>query len=360
MKIKKLALQDFRNFEILNLEQLNSEINVFSGKNAMGKTNLIEAINYISCGRSFRSVPDQKLIRDGQKFAGIHAQYETVSHQGKIEIGIFGEAKRSVRVNGLPIKKISELIGIVNSIVFAPEDLRIIKESPSLRRKMMDMELCKISASYYHSLQSYNIALKSKNKLLKDAHVDDTLIRVYNEQMAQYGAELIKKRAEFIEDLNKYSSDFYENLQEIDENIQLRYKISAALDDIQFNLLEKMQNNIKKEREMGISLIGPHREDIEILVNGRDSKIYASQGQQRTAMLAIKLACLEIAEKKAGESPILLLDDVFSELDKHRREKLMEIVSKKQVFITCTDLEGISHFKNASYYYVENANVKKE
>lgn len=358
MKLKKLALRNFRNFEALDLNQLSGGVNLFVGRNAMGKTNLLESINYLSCGRSFRGVSDQRLIRDGQSFAGIFAGYETTSHQGKIEVGIYGEAKRSILLNGLPIKKISELMGAMNSIVFAPEDLRIIKESPSLRRRMMDMELCKISAGYYHALQNYILALRSKNKLLKDPSAKEGVIGAYSEQMATYGADMIARRAKFVEQLNVHSAVFYQNLQQVQESIQIRYKCSAALEDIRQSLLDKMQANAKREREMGVSLVGPHREDLEILINGKDSKIYASQGQQRTAMLALKLASLEIAQQQTGESPILLLDDVFSELDQRRKKSLIEIVSSRQVFITCTDLEGMEKFSGACYYTVEDASVK--
>lgn len=360
MHITKLALRDFRNFEALTLEDLNPGINVFAGRNAMGKTNLLEAVNYLSCARSFRGAPDAKLIRDGQAFAGIFAQYAADSHRGKIEIGILGEGKRSVRLNGLPVRKISELMGALNSIVFAPEDLRIIKEAPSLRRRMMDMELCKISPGYYRSLQSYSLALKSKNKLLKNPRADAGVLSAYSEQMAAYGEQMIAQRAAFVEQLNACTARFYHNLQGVSEGIEIRYKCSAEVENARESLLAKMQANAAREREMGVCLTGPHREDLEILINGRDSKIYASQGQQRTAMLAIRLASLEVAQAQTGEAPVLLLDDVFSELDRRRRESLMEIVSGNQVFITCTDMEGMKEFAGASYFSVEEATVRRQ
>lgn len=360
MHITKLALRDFRNFEALTLEDLNPGINVFAGRNAMGKTNLLEAVNYLSCARSFRGAPDAKLIRDGQAFAGIFAQYAVDSHRGKIEIGILGEGKRSVRLNGLPVRKISELMGALNSIVFAPEDLRIIKEAPSLRRRMMDMELCKISPGYYRSLQSYSLALKSKNKLLKNPRADAGVLSAYSEQMAAYGEQMIEERAAFVEQLNACTARFYHNLQGVSEGIEIRYKCSAEVENARESLLAKMQANAAREREMGVCLTGPHREDLEILINGRDSKIYASQGQQRTAMLAIRLASLEVAQAQTGEAPVLLLDDVFSELDRRRRESLMEIVSGNQVFITCTDMEGMKEFAGASYFSVEEATVRRQ
>ena len=360
MHITKLALRDFRNFEALTLEDLNPGINVFAGRNAMGKTNLLEAVNYLSCARSFRGAPDAKLIRDGQAFAGIFAQYTADSHRGKIEIGILGEGKRSVRLNGLPVRKISELMGALNSIVFAPEDLRIIKEAPSLRRRMMDMELCKISPGYYRSLQSYSLALKSKNKLLKNPRADAGVLSAYSEQMAAYGEQMIEERAAFVEQLNACTARFYHNLQGVSEGIEIRYKCSAEVENARESLLAKMQANAAREREMGVCLTGPHREDLEILINGRDSKIYASQGQQRTAMLAIRLASLEVAQAQTGEAPVLLLDDVFSELDRRRRESLMEIVSGNQVFITCTDMEGMKEFAGASYFSVEEATVRRQ
>ena len=360
MHITKLALRDFRNFEALTLEDLNPGINVFAGRNAMGKTNLLEAVNYLSCARSFRGAPDAKLIRDGQTFAGIFAQYAADSHRGKIEIGILGEGKRSVRLNGLPVRKISELMGALNSIVFAPEDLRIIKEAPSLRRRMMDMELCKISPGYYRSLQSYSLALKSKNKLLKNPRADAGVLSAYSEQMAAYGEQMIEERAAFVEQLNACTARFYHNLQGVSEGIEIRYKCSAEVENARESLLAKMQANAAREGEMGVCLTGPHREDLEILINGRDSKIYASQGQQRTAMLAIRLASLEVAQAQTGEAPVLLLDDVFSELDRRRRESLMEIVSANQVFITCTDMEGMKEFAGASYFSVEEATVRRQ
>ncbi len=360
MHITKLALRDFRNFEALTLEDLNPGINVFAGRNAMGKTNLLEAVNYLSCARSFRGAPDAKLIRDGQAFAGIFAQYAADSHRGKIEIGILGEGKRSVRLNGLPVRKISELMGALNSIVFAPEDLRIIKEAPSLRRRMMDMELCKISPGYYRSLQSYSLALKSKNKLLKNPRADAGVLSAYSEQMAAYGEQMIEERAAFVEQLNACTARFYHNLQGVSEGIEIRYKCSAEVENARESLLAKMQANAAREREMGVCLTGPHREDLEILINRRDSKIYASQGQQRTAMLAIRLASLEVAQAQTGEAPVLLLDDVFSELDRRRRESLMEIVSGNQVFITCTDMEGMKEFAGASYFSVEEATVRRQ
>lgn len=360
MHITKLALRDFRNFEALTLEDLNPGINVFAGRNAMGKTNLLEAVNYLSCARSFRGAPDAKLIRDGQAFAGIFAQYAADSHRGKIEIGILGEGKRSVRLNGLPVRKISELMGALNSIVFAPEDLRIIKEAPSLRRRMMDMELCKISPGYYRSLQSYSLALKSKNKLLKNPRADAGVLSAYSKQMAAYGEQMIEERAAFVEQLNACTARFYHNLQGVSEGIEIRYKCSAEVENARESLLAKMQANAAREREMGVCLTGPHREDLEILINGRDSKIYASQGQQRTAMLAIRLASLEVAQAQTGEAPVLLLDDVFSELDRRRRESLMEIVSGNQVFITCTDMEGMKEFAGASYFSVEEATVRRQ
>lgn len=360
MHITKLALRDFRNFEALTLEDLNPGINVFAGRNAMGKTNLLEAVNYLSCARSFRGAPDAKLIRDGKAFAGIFAQYAADSHRGKIEIGILGEGKRSVRLNGLPVRKISELMGALNSIVFAPEDLRIIKEAPSLRRRMMDMELCKISPGYYRSLQSYSLALKSKNKLLKNPRADAGVLSAYSEQMAAYGEQMIEERAAFVEQLNACTARFYHNLQGVSEGIEIRYKCSAEVENARESLLAKMQANAAREREMGVCLTGPHREDLEILINGRDSKIYASQGQQRTAMLAIRLASLEVAQAQTGEAPVLLLDDVFSELDRRRRESLMEIVSGNQVFITCTDMEGMKEFAGASYFSVEEATVRRQ
>lgn len=356
MYIKKLALKDFRNFSALSLPDIEKGINVFIGRNAVGKTNLIESINYLSCGKSFRGVLDGSLIREGASSAGILTEYSTFSHEGKIEAGIFGDGRRSIRVNGMPVKKMSALMGVLNSVLFAPEDLKTIKDAPSLRRKMMDVEISKIRSSYYIDLQNYYIVLKNKNKLLKEEKIDSNLYSVYNDALINYACAIMEKREVFAQRLHESARQFYQYLSD-GEEMRLEYKASAEISGLPDTFRKKVEAAERREKEMRISLVGPHREDINILINGKDSKIYASQGQQRTAMLAIKLACAKIAENETGECPVLLLDDVFSELDTNRRSRLLDIVKDMQVFITATDAAGGERIAGASFYQVRDASV---
>jgi DNA replication and repair protein RecF len=295
------------------------------------------------------------LIRDGALSAGIFAEYSSSSHNGKIEANILGDGRRSIKVNGMPVKRMSELMGVVNSVVFAPEDLRTIKEAPSLRRKMMDVEISKIHPRYYIELQKYSTVLKNKNKLLKEQKIDVELFAVYNEALIKHACVIIEKRLDFTRCLHEYAEKYYKYLAGGGEKMEILYKVSADIGSLPESLQKKVNAAEKREREMRMSLVGPHREDIDILINDRDAKLYASQGQQRTAMLSIKLACAKIAEKDTGEMPVLLLDDVFSELDVKRRERLLDAVKELQVFITATDAVGGGQLGMASFYTVKDA-----
>lgn len=361
MYITKLAIKDFRNIKNLQLEDLFTGTYIFVGKNGMGKTNLVEAINYLSCGRSFRGVPDVGLIAYEAPFAGIAADYKMQHQTGKVEAYLLGNGKRSIKINHMPVKKVSELMGVINSVVFAPEDLRTIKESPSLRRRMIDVEISKIRPAYYVDLQNFYITLKQKNKILKDRVIDETLLSAYNEALITYASAVITRRDVFIKMLNTYAKEIYADLSDNAENIHIEYKSTVELTgDIKVNLEKKINALSRREKELSMSLVGPHREDLEITIDGKDVKQFASQGQQRTAMLAIKLACADIAEHYTGEKPILLLDDVFSELDVYRRTKLLELSEERQIFITATDVDDYTATsqKKAIIYEVENGTVQ--
>ena len=339
------------------MDDIDEHINIIYGNNAVGKTNLIESINYVSSGKSFRNVSDLKLIKEGEKEASIVANYISKYSRGKVDIKIIGEQKKIIKINSMPIRKMSELMGVMNSVVFYPDDLKIIKDSPSLRRRMIDVELCKIDPSYYSSLQNFNKVLKNKNRLLKENEIDRVLIGIYNDQLSGYGYQIIEKRRRFIEDLNKKSREFYSNFNDINEDLDVIYRSCIGENDDSDDLRKKIEENYDLELKNRTSLIGPHREDLEILINNKDSKIYASQGQQRTAMLAIKISFLYIAEEIAGERPVLLLDDVFSELDERRKSTLMDIISDIQVFITCTDIDGLNIKNKARITRIEDGKI---
>lgn len=357
MYIKKIALKDFRGFSRLELSGISKKFNVFIGKNAQGKTNLIESINYLSCGKSFRGASNAQMVREGSGFAGILAEYQKKSHSGKVEAALQRDGKKSILVNGFAVKRMAELMGVVNSIVFAPEDLQTIKQSPRLRRRLCDLEISKIRRAYYLELQKYYAILKNKNSILKQKEPDAALLLVYNDALCQSAQYIMKKRESFLKKLEAYAQEIFHFLSG-GEELRIRYRACAELGQLPDSLTFKLQAAEKRERELHTALVGPHREDFEIFINGRDARLFASQGQQRTAMLAIKLGCARIAEKSTGEAPILLLDDVFSELDVARRERLLSLTGSNQVFITATDAAGVEGFSGVQFFEVLNHEVK--
>lgn len=357
MIIEKLVLKDFRNFSSLVFDDLSPAVNLLVGENAQGKTNLIEAVNYLSCLKSFRGAGEAQLIREGCKSAYLAVSYRMASHGGKVEAALFSGEKRSVKVGGIPIRRVGELMGVINTVVFAPEDLKTVKESPSLRRRLLDMEISKIRPLYYADLQRYAICIKQKNRLLKEQRVDDALLDTFNETAAEAGAKIIRRRAKFVEMLAKEAAAIHAQLTDGGEKLEISYKGCVEGENLQEALIHKLAENREREKELRVSLIGPHREDLSIQVNGRDSKLYSSQGQQRTAMLSIKLACAQIAWHSTGERPVILLDDVFSELDISRRERLLSIIKKNQVFITSTDISGIKDVRGAKIFKVSGGQI---
>lgn len=357
MIVKKLLLKDFRNYEELSLTDIDPKINLILGENAQGKTNLIEAIYFLSCGRSFRSATEERLIREGCSAAYLKAEYETASSRGKMEAALFHDKKRSVKINGVAVRKMSEIIGRINTVVFAPEDMKTINESPSLRRRLVDIEISKLSPSYYVSLQRYMAALKEKNRLLKEERPSFDLIDLYNMQLAEHGAKLIRKREEFLNHIGAHACEIHSYLTDNTENLLIKYRPSAEVEEAQRSLSERLTANFSRECDQRISVIGPHREDFDIFINERDAKLMASQGQQRTAMISIKLACAKTAVEYCSEKPVLLLDDVFSELDKKRAERLMNVADDFQVFITSADAESFHGLKNGKIIKVSAGRI---
>lgn len=357
MILRELYLKDFRNYEELLLTELDARLNLIIGDNAQGKTNIVEAIYFLSCGRSFRQATEERLIRENADAAKLRAVYETASGRGKLEAALFNGKNRSVRLNGVPVRRMSEVIGRLNTVIFAPEDMRTVKESPSLRRRLIDIEISKLFPSYYVALQRYSAALREKNRLLKEPAPDAALIDVYNIQLAEQGSVIIEKREQFLKCIAAHAARFHSVLTDDAETLNLKYRPSADLGDIGNSLLERMTLNFNRECEQRTALIGPHREDFDIVINGRDARLMASQGQQRTAMISIKLACAEAANDFCEERPVLLLDDVFSELDKNRAERLMHLSENFQVFITSTAMTGIHTPENAKIIKVSNGRI---
>lgn len=360
MKLKTLKLKNFRNYTSAHIDDLSPGFNIIYGDNAQGKTNLLEAVAFLSCAKSFRTQLTGKLIREGAKSALVYGEYvgETKkTGSGSVEAGIFLGEKKSIKVDGLPVTKVSDMIGQINAVVFCPEDMRAVKEGPALRRRILDIELSKLRPSYFLLLQDYNKILRQKNRLLKFQNIDETLLEVYNDGLCEIGSKIIERRRAYFEKLSAAAADFAAKIS-TDELI-IKYLSSVTGEDILAELKEKTKLYARREREMKMSLVGPHREDIEFIINGKSAKLTASQGQQRTAMLALKLASAEVVRNISGEHCIMLLDDVFSELDKKRKTALLTCLDGGQVFITATEVGNDPRVVpgNCKKFYIENGQV---
>ena len=350
MLCKKVELCNFRNAES-EVVEFDRGINVLHGENAQGKTNLLEAIYYVSLGKSFRTSHDVEIIRFGEEYASVSLDYESASREQNITMRMSNNARqrKNVTHNGVKITKLSELVGSFRAVLFSPDHLQMIKDGPSLRRNYLDVAISQIRPMYLHSLQKYNKILVNRNKLLKNAEEDratfDATIDFWSAQLAHEAAIIAKARAEYIARSGEIIADFYKRMcasGEIDETPEFIYAGSAKQDgDLYFDVETTEKNFIRllndyHEREIaaGSTLYGIHKDDIIINLNGKNTRLYSSQGQQRSLALAMKLAEGEICKIDCGEYPVFLFDDVFSELDPIRRKNLLREIVDRQVIIT--------------------------
>ena len=345
MFIKNLSLMNFRNYNELNIE-LNSGVNIFIGDNAQGKTNIIESIYYCSLGKSHRTSKDKELINWNKQDAYIRIFIGKQRLDKKIEIKIFKDGKKGIKINSIKIHKISELIGVFNVVIFSPEDLKIVKDSPSYRRRFLDIELSKIDNKYYYNLVQYNKVLDEKNALLKRYSEKMTdIMDVYDEQLSSFGTFLIKERFKYIEKLNLKGKNIHKQITSEKENIEFKYLTSIVdWSNVKQDLKIKLLKSRSKDIERRTTSIGPHRDDFSITINNIDTRSFGSQGQQRTSVLTIKFSSLEIIKDEIGEYPVLLLDDVLSELDLSRQKYILNSIKNVQTIITCTDAYNIKKY----------------
>lgn len=338
MYVKELKLKGFRNYEEESFE-FCPKTNIIYGNNAQGKTNALEAVFMFSIGKSFRTQQDRELINFNKDFTKIWVKYETAVRENEIEITIRRDRKKQIKINGVPITKAGELIGHFNVVLFSPDELNLTKGSPSARRRFLDIAISQMRPKYYHILRHYNKILEQRNNLIKklryssDEELKNT-IGIWNEKLAEYGILVIEYRKKFVSELKEYSKKIHTEIS--GENFEVDYKASF---DTKEEFFEKLNSSFQKEIEQGFTLYGPHRDDLDIHINERDIKIFGSQGQHRSAVLALKLAQADMIFEDTGEYPVLLLDDIMSELDASRREYLSDKIKDKQVIITCTDAE---------------------
>ncbi|MCH4206585.1 MAG: DNA replication/repair protein RecF [Solobacterium sp.] len=354
MIIKNLKLRNFRNYEKAEII-FNEKMNLITGRNAQGKTNLLESLVYLSLTRSHRISDDRKLIREGAEFADIQCTYEDEIERD-LEAVIYTKGK-TLLVGKQPMKKSSEFIGLLNVVLFAPDDLSLFTDAPKERRRMMNQEITKISSRYLLTLNQYQNLLKNRNSLLKSMKVDIALLDTLDEQMSQCEVTIVKMRKEFADRIGKILPQKYIELSQDSQKAELEYRccleeIPEQDNDIYQALLAMHQNTREKDMEYHMTTAGIHHDDLNFEMNGSSLINTASQGQKRMAMLAFKLSLLNYIEEKTGKRPVLLLDDVLSELDHQRQSRLLEMVKGPyQCLITATEVpeflkeQGISEFQ---------------
>ena len=355
MWIKKIKINNFRNYkkEEINLEK---NINIFYGQNAQGKTNIIESIFLCSLGKSFRAKKDNEMIKLNEENAIVEVEYEKSDRDGKIKIEIGN--KKNIYLNGIKIKKLSELLGNLNIVIFTPDDINILKGGPQNRRRFLDIMISQLRPNYMHILNLYLKTIEQRNKYLrqiKEEHKDENLLEIWDEKLAEYAVKIYEYRKEFIEKIIKKINIIHKNITNGEEQIELEYITEC---DNKEKYLQLLKERRKLDIIKGFTTKGVHRDDFMIYINKKDIRIFGSQGQNRTAMLSLKLAELQVIYDEIGEYPILLLDDFMSELDRTRRKNFLENIKGTQVIITGTeklDIENLDYLE----YNVSNGKVLK-
>ena len=360
MIIKSLELSNFRNYEHLNI-QLSPNVTIFYGNNAQGKTNILEAL-YVACTtKSQKGSRDRELIRFNESEAHIRLMVDDDSISRRIDMHLKDKGQKGVAIDGIPIKKAAELYGLMNIISFSQDDLGIIKEGPSERRRFCDMELCQLDKLYMHNLAGYEKALEQRNNLLKQLSFNQELkdtLDIWDDQLVSYGKYIIQKRNLFIEDINKIAFEIHKTLTSGNEELKIGYLPNVSVEEFKDVLL----TNRDKDILLKTTSIGPHRDDMVFMLNENDAKKFGSQGQQRTSALTLKLSELELVKQNKKKNPVLLLDDVLSELDRNRQTKLLENISGVQTVITCTGLDEFvkNRIKYDKVYKVTAGTVNEE
>ena len=339
MYIESLELKNFRNYEELSIV-LDPGTNILYGDNAQGKTNVLEAVYLCGTTKSHRGSKDKEMIRFEQDESHIRMMVKKDGVSHKIDMHLKKNKAKGIAIDGIPIRKAAELFGIVNLVAFSPEDLNIIKNGPSERRRFMDLELCQLNKVYLQELTSYNKVLNQRNKLLKDIGFQPGLtetLDVWDMQLVSYGKKIISLRRQFMEELGEIIRQIHSNLTGKKEEIRLLYE-----PDVEEKVFEeKLQSAREKDLCFRVTSVGPHRDDFCVQTNGIDIRKYGSQGQQRTAALSLKMSEIYLVEKVTKDHPVLLLDDVLSELDSSRQNYLLQSIHNIQTVITCTGLDEL-------------------
>lgn len=359
MIVEKLELKNFRNYENLEID-FSPDINILYGDNAQGKTNVLEAIYLCSTTKSYKGSKEKDMVKisTDESHLRMYIKKNGISH--KTDMHLKTQGRKGVAVDGIPIKKSSDIYGLVNVIFFSPEDLSMIKNGPGERRKFMDAELCQINRLYLQYLSNYNKVLDQRNDLLKQMgnrrDLIDTL-DIWDNQLIEYGSFIIEAREQFITDIDYLVKDIHTNISGGKEVLSCTYDPNTTKETFRDNLLKARERDIYSKN----TSVGPHRDDISFFIGDENIKLFGSQGQQRTAALSLKLAEIELVKKKTGDNPILLLDDVLSELDRNRQHCLLDFINDIQTVITCTGLEEFvnNRSKINNLYKVTKGTIEK-
>ena len=359
MIVRRLELSEYRNYERLSLS-LGPGVNLLFGDNAQGKTNILEAIYECATLGSHRGSKDQEVIRFGSEEAHIRLIMEKQGTESRIDLHLKKYQSKGIAVNGIRIPRAADYIGHLHVVFFSPEDLRIIKNSPAERRRFLNLELCQLSRDYLFQLMNYRKALRQRGELLKrpPKEGEEGLLDIWDEKLAEFGRKVIEYRRAFLEELDGVIGPIHRELSQGKEELSLRYDPSVTPERME----EKLFLAREYDRMSGSTSVGPHRDEVIFLINGTDGKKYGSQGQQRCAALALKLAEIELVRRKINDTPVLLLDDVLSELDTKRQERLVKSLKGVQTVLSCTGLdENVRHFLAADKrFYVKEGSVTEE
>ncbi len=337
MIIKSLELANFRNYETLDIH-FDKGTNILYGDNAQGKTNILEAIYVSATTKSHKGSKDKEIIHFDKEEAHIRTYLEKEDVEYKVDMHLRKSKSKGIAIDGKKIKKAADLMGLLNVVFFSPEDLAIIKDGPSERRRFADMELCQLDSFYLYNLNHYNKIINQRNKLLKDMYFNPGLketLNIWDSQLVSYGSKIIERRSIFAGQLCEIINEIHSKLSGGKEKLTVKYEPDVSIE----NFEEKMKENQEKDIKSKTTSTGPHRDDFSFIVNDIDIRKYGSQGQQRTAALSLKLSEIELVKKITKDTPVLLLDDVLSELDSNRQNYLLNSIGDIQTIITCTGLD---------------------
>lgn len=354
MLIKEITLENFRNYNLEKIE-LNENTNIFFGDNAQGKTNVLEAIFFASLGKSFRTNKEKELIKEKEQMAKVQIKFVKNNRKQKINVEI--DNKKKFYINDIPVKKLSELVGNINIVLFTPEDIEILRNEPARRRKFLNIMISQLRPKYIHIMAEYNRTLEQRNNYLKQIKYENKKVSnldIWDEQLASLGLKIYEYRKEFIEKINNKIKEIHLKTTQNKEIIEIKYKSNIN----KTNYLSKLKEHQDIDIQKGFTSVGIHRDDFDIFINEKNVSIYGSQGQQRSSIISLKLAEADVVYDEIEEYPIILLDDFMSELDKKRVAGFIMNIKNNQVLITCTEKISLDNMVY-NLYEVNNAKIEQ-